>query len=322
MPRKRSAMGIVAEIMENYLIWVFLAAAIVACWWVNAAFFSTRNLMNILLGSTAMGMMAIAATLPFLIGKFDLSIESNLAFSAMIGAMMAVGGYSPALSMATVLAIGVGIGLINGLAIVYIRVNPFIQTLAMNIIFRGLIFYISGGRPIRSFPPEYRILGATSILKIPTPIILTAILFIVFGVLLARTVWGRSLYALGQNKEAAFVCGIPVGRITVAVFTLSGLLAAFAGLVLSSRMNSIDYNVGIGMVFDVFAAVVIGGIAMDGGRGRLSGALGGVLFMVCVSSLLSWMDISVYWVDTVRGFIILFAVWLDAIKRLLRARVA
>jgi ribose/xylose/arabinose/galactoside ABC-type transport system permease subunit len=307
--------------MENYLIWVFLAAAVVACWWINAAFFSTRNLMNILLGSTTMGMMAIAATLPFLIGKFDLSIESTLAFSAMIGAMMALEGNNSALSMATVLLIGVAIGLINGLAIVCIRVNPFIQTLAMNIIFRGLIFYISGGRPFRGFPTEYRVLGSTSVFGIPTPIILTVASLIVFDILLARTVWGRSLYALGQNKEAAFANGIPIGRITITVFTLSGFLAAFSGLVLSCRMNSIDYNVGIGMVFDVFAAVVIGGIAMDGGRGKLSGAMGGVLFMVCVSSLLSWMDISVYWVDTVRGFIILFAVWLDAAKRLVRARV-
>ncbi len=321
MFRNSSVLRILANIVENYLIWILLAAAIFACWQVNPAFFSGRNMMNILLGSTVMGMMGIAATLPFLIGKFDLSIESNLAFSAMIGAMMVQAGWHPALCMLAVLLTGLAIGLINGLAIVYIRVNPFIQTLAMNIIFRGLIFYASGGLPFRGFPAAYRIFGATSLLGIPTPVILTLLLFTFFDILLTRTVWGRSIYALGQNREAAFVNGIAIGKLTIAVFALSGLLAAFSGLVLSSRMNSIDYNVGIGMVFDVFAAIVIGGIAMDGGRGKLSGAMGGVLFMVCVSSLLSWMDISVYWVDTVRGFIILFAVWLDAIKRVIRKRI-
>lgn len=229
MRRKDSALRLVAEIMENYLIWVLLAIVMLVCWRVNPAFFSMRNVMNLLLSSTVMGIMVIAATLPFLIGKFDLSIESNLAFSAMVGGMAVIGGANPYLCMILVLLIGVGIGLINGLAIVYIKVNPFIQTLAMNIIFRGLIFYISGARPYRGFPVEYRIFGSSNILGIPTPIIVTLILFVIFDIVLMRTPWGRRLYALGQNKEAAFINGIPIGRITIMVFALSGLLAAFSG---------------------------------------------------------------------------------------------
>jgi len=314
--------SILLRVADDYLIWILFGLSVILMTLVSPRFFSLKNLISIALGSSVMGIMVIAATLPFLIGKFDLSIESTLAFAALIGALVVKAGGSAAVAFAAVVGVGGVIGLVNGIAIVYLGVNPFVQTLAMQIIFRGLIFLITGGIPIYGFPQQYRVLGNTEIAGIPTPVVILVALYIVFIVVLSRTRWGRRLYAVGQNSRAAFISGINIGRVHLAVFILAGVLAAFAGLILSSRLDSIDYNVGTGMVFEVFAAAVIGGISLSGGRGSLVGAIGGVLLLSILSSILTWLNISIYWVDTTRGFIILFAVVVDAMKNTVRERLA
>ncbi|HTY46336.1 MAG TPA: ABC transporter permease [Methanomassiliicoccales archaeon] len=315
-------MSMLLRLADDYLIWFLFGLSVLVMTAVSPSFFSVKNLISIALGSSVLGIMVIAATLPFLIGKFDLSIESTLAFAALIGALIIKAGGWTSAAFVAVLGVGCAIGLVNGLAIVYLGVNPFVQTLAMQIIFRGLIFLITGGIPVYGFPRAYRVLGNTEIVGVPTPIVIVVALYVVFIVLLARTRWGRRLYAVGQNSRAAFSSGISIGRVHLAVFVLAGVLAAFAGLILSSRLDSIDYNVGSGMVFDVFAAAVIGGVSLNGGRGSLVGAIGGVLLLSILSSVLTWLNISIYWVETTRGFIILFAVVVDAMKNTVRERLA
>jgi simple sugar transport system permease protein len=309
------------KFIDQYLIWILVALSIIIMTSISSHFFTGKNLLNLALSSSVLGIMVIAASLPFLIGKIDLSIESTFAFAALVGGMMVKGGSNPYLAMFVVLLVGLGAGLINGVFIVYIGVNHFVQTLSMNIILRGMIFLLSGGLPFHDFPDRYRIIGASTIGGIPTPIIILIVFYLLFILLLQRTRWGRKLFATGQNANAAFVSGINVNRLTIQVLVLSGFISAFAGLIISTRLNAIDYNVGIGYVFDIFAAAVIGGISLSGGRGSLIGAIGGVFFLTVVSSILTWLNLSIYWVETTRGFIILFAVWLDAFKNKLRLAV-
>lgn len=309
-----------SRIADDYLIWILIALAAVGMSFASRGFFSAQNLLSFTLGISVMGILVLACAVPLLLGHFDLSIESTLTLSALVGGMMVTSGSSPALSMAVVIAIGAAAGLINGIFISKLGMNPFIQTLSMNIILRGLVFAVSGGKPYTSFPEGYRFLGSGTLFGVPMPIVILCMLYAGFGLLLARTRWGRGLYASGQNKAAAFINGMSVGRITLQAFTISGVLAGLGGLVISTRMNAIDYNVGVGMSFEIFAAAVIGGIALSGGRGKLAGAFGGVVFLSLVSTILTWSNISIYWVETMRGFIILFAVLLDAVKNRIRNR--
>lgn len=307
-------------LVERYLIWILVGATFAIMTAINPRFLSQPNLLNIALSSSVLGIMVIALTIPLLTGKLDLSIESTLAFAALVGGMMVKADYDPVTCMIVVLSIGAVIGLINGVLIVYLEVNPFIQTLAMNIVVRGLVFMVSAGFPFSGFPAGYRIFGASTVFGVSTPILILLALYAVFIVLLSRTPWGRKIYAIGQNPTAAHASGIDVKRYTLGVFLLSSMLAAFAGLILTTRLNSVDYNIGIGMLFDIFAAAVIGGIALTGGRGSLVGAFGGVLFLTLLSSALTWMKVSVYWIETIKGGMILLAVWLDAAKSRLRER--
>ena len=219
-----------------------------------------------------------------------------------------------------VLAIGAFIGLINGVFIVKIGVNPFIQTLAMLIILRGLMLVFTGGLTIFPLPDLYRVFGATKIFTIPSPVIILVLIYILFIIIMERRKFGRVLYATGSNPEAAFASGINVDRLNIIVFVLSGTIAAFAGLVLSGRMNAVDNNLGEGMIFEVMAAAVIGGVSLYGGRGRFFGAIGGVLFLGMVGSVLTWFNISPFLVETIRGVIILFEVVVDAQKNKVRER--
>lgn len=309
------------KIVDEYLIWILLAMSIMMMTAISNHFFSKYNLINLALSSSILGIMVIAESLCVLIGKLDLSVESTLAFAALIGAILIKQNVDPWLAMLVVLAIGAGIGLINGLFIVKIGVDPFVQTLAMNIIFRGLIFLISGGIPLMGFPEGYRIFGSTQVMGIPTPVLILVLLYVFFIILLERMKWGRKLYAVGQNGHAAFISGVNVQRVNIQAFVLAGLLAAFAGLILSTRLNSIDYNVGNGMNFEIMAAAVIGGISLTGGRGRMLGAIGGVLFLTSISSILTWLNLSIYWVETTRGIVIAAAVFIDAMKNKLREKV-
>lgn len=309
------------KIFDEQLIWVLLILLLIIASSIIPSFFSKQNLINLALNSSILGIMVIAESLCLIIGKFDLSIESTLAISALVGAILTNKmGFNGVLTWFIVLAIGAFIGLINGVFIVKIGVNPFIQTLAMLIILRGLMLVFTGGLTIFPLPDLYRVFGATKIFTIPSPVIILILIYIFFIVIMERRKFGRILYATGSNPEAAFASGINVDRLNIIVFILSGTIAAFAGLVLSGRMNAVDNNLGEGMIFEVMAAAVIGGVSLYGGRGRLFGAIGGVLFLGMVGSVLTWFNISPFLVETIRGVIILFAVVVDALKNKVRER--
>lgn len=309
---------ILLKVADEYLIWVLLLLSLLVVSVVSKGFFSKENLINLAVNSTILGILVIAESLCLLLGKFDLSIESTLAFAALMGAILVRKNVNPFVAMFVVLSTGAAIGLLNGVFIVRLGVNPFMQTLSTNIIFRGLMLVFTGGVTLFNFPDAYRVLGDTKILGIPTPIILLAGLYVFFIVLLTKSRWGRRLYLTGSNERAAFASGIDTKKVNVQVFVIAGLLAAFAGLIASTRFNGIDNNLAKGQVFEVFAAAVMGGVSLYGGRGSLFGAIGGVLFLGCVSSILTWFRVSGFMVETVRGCVILVAILLDAFKNRLR----
>lgn len=314
---KKARSSLLTVIFDN-LTWFLLLVSLVAMLFLSDSFFSWTNLENLAQNSTLLGMLVIAETLVLLTGKIDISIETTMAFSALVGALAAKAGVDPALAILICLAVGAVIGAINGFFVVYMGTDPFMQTLAMSIVFRGLMLVCTEGLTIFRLPDGYRIFGDTSVFLIPTPIILLLALYAVFSAVLGKTRWGRKLYLLGENPTAAAYSGINVKRLSFTAFFLAGVISAFAGLVASTRINSVHNALGSGIVFEVMAAAVMGGVSLQGGRGRLLGAFGGVLFLGCVTSILTWMRVDAYAVQTVRGCIILFALLMDAVQVNLR----
>jgi len=308
-------------IVDDYLIWILLVGSLLGMGLISHTFFSVQNLANLLMNSTTLGILVIAESLCLILGKLDLSIESTLAFAALVGALMVKADAPPVLAIGVVVLIGLAVGALNGIAIVYLGVNPFMQTLSMNIILRGLMFVLTKGITVYGFPDGYRIFGDTSLLGVPTPILLLVLFYLLFLILLQKRQWGRRMYAAGANPRAAFLSGIDVGRMNLQAFIMAGGLAAFAGLMISTRFDAVTNTLARGQVFDVFAAAVMGGIALSGGRGSLIGAVGGVLFLGCIASILTWLRVSPFGVQTVRGCVILLAIVLDALKNKVRERV-
>jgi ribose/xylose/arabinose/galactoside ABC-type transport system permease subunit len=192
--------------------------------------------------------------------------------------------------------------------------NNFVVTLGMLILLRGLMLLIPRGNTIYRTPPLYNVLGATKVGPIPLPVIVVLIAFAIAHVVLSYTPFGRNLYAVGGNKGAARASGVDPDKRIRQVYIVAGLLAAIGGWMLAGRLRSVIPNLGEGMVFEVFAAAVIGGVSLQGGRGTMIGAFGGVLLLSAIGTGLNLMDVSEFWIGTIRGVIILIAMFIDAQK--------
>jgi ribose transport system permease protein len=310
-------------VLDN-LIWLILAVAMIGFAFIPG-FLTVPILTNVLLYSTFLAVMVIGETICLLTGNFDLSVESVLAFTAMFAAVI-MGtasptpgwGISPLVALPLMIMVGAGIGLINGFSVTKLKVNPFIVTLATLIIFRGLTIIFTKSQAVVGLPDAYKEIGTASIGPIPVLVVLTAGLYVVFHLLITRTLFGRKLFAVGGNRNVSFAFGHNPDRVVILAFMLSGALAATAGWFLSSRLNAALPGMGQGMTFDVMAAAVIGGVALNGGKGSLMGALGGVLLLGAINTALTVALVSPYWFNVVRGVVIFIAVGLDTLKQRLR----
>jgi ribose/xylose/arabinose/galactoside ABC-type transport system permease subunit len=221
---------------------------------------------------------------------------------------------NPLLAIAIILVLGPVIGWINGTLITRGKMNNFVVTLSMLIALRGLMLLVPQGNTIYRTPPLYNILGATKVGPIPLPVIVVLVTFAIGYVVLKYTPFGRDLYAVGGNRDAALASGVDPDKRIRQVYIIAGFLAAVAGWMLTGRLRSVIPNLGEGMVFEVMAAAVIGGISLQGGRGTMLGAFGGVLLLSTIGTGLNLMDVSEFWIGTVRGVIILVAMLIDAQK--------
>jgi ribose/xylose/arabinose/galactoside ABC-type transport system permease subunit len=317
-------------LLDN-LVWVLLMVVVILFSILSPAYLTQANFMNILFRASVLGLMVIAQAFVLITNNFDLSIESTLAFCALLGAWLVVRPgppdngsglmWHPFIAIALLLLAGMIVGIINGNLITRMKMNNFIVTLAMLISLRGLMHLLPAGNTVYNTPPLYNILGQSKIGSIPLPVVIIIFVFILAHIVLKHTPFGRSLYAVGANREAARASGINPERRIRQVYLIAGILAAFAGWMLSGRINSVPPNMAEGMVFEVFAAAVIGGVSLQGGRGTMLGAFGGVLLLSAISAGLNLVDVSTFWVDTIRGLIILFAMLIEAQKVRYRAPV-
>jgi len=282
----------------------------------SPAFLTADNMINILQQSSELSIVVLAESLILIGGKFDLSLESTVGFAPMVGAWLigtdaATGasgiGISGFAGILVVFAVGALIGLVNGLLVVKLRLNAFISTLAMLILLRGTTVGITNGRTLFDLPPSFVYLGSAQWAGVPASIWVAAALYVLFIFIMRYHRIGRAVYAVGGNAEAARIAGIPVERLTIGLFVVGGLLSALAGLMLSGRIASVVTSQGQNMIFYVFAVAVIGGINLNGGEGRLFGALTGVILLGILQNMLTLSQIAAFWIDAAYGAIILLS---------------
>ena len=282
---------------------------------VNPAFFTPENFINVAQDSAALGAVVVAETFILLTGKFDLSLQSTFGLAPMVGAWLIVSRdgqglgvmWNPYLGIAIVLLVGLLVGTLNGFLVIKLGFNAFIFTLAMLILLAGIQVGIVGGRTIYHLPDEYTYLGSQYLLGVPVSVWATGLIFLLAALFLRYHRVGRAIYAIGGNVEAARAAGIRVDRIRIGVFIVASVLAALAGLMTAGQVVAVTASQGSNLIFSVFAAAVIGGISLDGGRGRMVGALTGVILLALVRNILILSQIQTFWIDAATGLIILVA---------------
>ncbi len=289
----------------------------------NPAFLTSDNLITVAQLAAPLGVVVVAETLILLTGKFDLSLQSTYGLAPMVGAWLIVSkdgqglgtNWNPYLGIVIVLLVGVVVGAFNGFMVIKLGFNAFIFTLGMLILLAGIQVGIVNGRTIYHLPDEFIYLGSQSLFGVPVSVWAAGLIFLFAALFLRYHRIGRALYAIGGNTEAARAAGISVDRIRIGVFIVASILAAIAGLMTSGLDVAVTASQGNGLIFTVFAAAVIGGISLDGGRGRMVGALTGVILLALVTNILNLLPASLsqfqtFWIDAATGLIILIALGL------------
>jgi len=277
-------------------------------------FFSLANVLGLMLSVAQIGMVACTMMLCLASRDFDLSVGSTIAFAGVLGAIVLERSGSVGLAVTAGLGAGAIIGAANGALIAYLRVNALIATLATMLMVRGLAFIVSQGQAVGIANETFISFGDTRLAGIPLPVLVTGACFVVFGVLLNHTVFGRNTLAIGGNPEAARLAGVKVERLRVIIFLLQGLVTAMAGLILASRITSGQPNAAQGFELDVISACVLGGVSLQGGNARIFGVLVGVLIMGTVENVMNLLDVDAFYQYLMRGLILLAAVLLDQLK--------
>lgn len=310
-----SAAGTVRRILLDNGALSALVVLVVAMSLLSGDFLTTQNLLNVGVQAAVTAILAFGVTFVIVSAGIDLSVGSVAALSATVLAWTATSEGVP-VWIAVILAIGTGIacGLVSGALVSYGKLPPFIATLAMLSIGRGLSLVISQGSPI-AFPESVSVLGDTLGGWLPVPVLVMIVMGLVTALVLGRTYIGRSMYAIGGNEEAARLSGLRVRRQKLVVYALSGLFAAVAGIVLASRLVSAQPQAAQGYELDAIAAVVIGGASLAGGVGKASGTLIGALILAVLRNGLNLLSVSAFWQQVVIGVVIALAVLLDTLRR-------
>lgn len=298
---------------EQGLVVIFLLAfALVALTVPN--FLTERNMLGLLQSVVTIGI--VACTMMFCLASrdFDLSVGSTVAFTGMIAVMASNATGSIFLGLLAALAGGFVVGLFNGIVIAKFRINALITTLATMQIVRGLALISSDGRAVGINDPSFYQLALSKFLGIPTPIWVMGLLFVVFGFVLNRTVFGKNTLAIGGNPEASRLAGVNVVSMRVWIFALQGLVCGIAGVLLASRITSGQPNAATGLELSVISACVLGGVSLAGGRAAMLGVIVGVLIMGIAENVMNLLNIQAFYQYVVRGLILLIAVLLDNLR--------
>lgn len=322
------------ELVSRHFIWVVLIATVLVFGLTIDGYLRISNITNILITGSVLGVMVIGQALCLMSRKLDLSAEGTVSLVAVTAAWLMLpyretdlaqaGGLgielNPLIVIPLVLLLGTVIGFVNGFMIMKLNMNFFIVTLAMQLVLRGLALALSSGAIMPGTPAAFNWLGGGRVAGIPVSVIATIGLYAVFGFVMSRMRFGRKVYAVGANEDAARASGFNPARTVILVYMVSGFLAALAGWMLLGRLEASVPNLGLGITLNVVAAAVIGGVSLKGGEGSIIGAFAGVLFLAMVNNALNLMNVDPLWVNAVRGLIILVALVIDAQKSRYRGR--
>lgn len=291
------------------LLWTGLAFA-------SPYFLTQQNLLNILLQSATVGILAAGVTLVLVAGEIDISVASVQALAATVAATVIITrGGSVAVGIAAGIAVAVVAGAVNGYVTIYARIPSFIVTLAMLGIAQGAAFLVTGGQAIGEFPHAYGVLGQGKVGPVPVPVIIAGVVYLVLHLLLSQTPFGVNVYAVGGSRNASRLVGLRIERTIMTVFVISGALAGLSGIILSARLDAAHGSFGASDLLDAVAAVVIGGTSLFGGSGSVIGTLGGVIIISTIRNGLVLLNVEAFWTQVVVGVVILVAVMLDQILK-------
>ena len=322
------------EFVLDNLVWFMLLFVLIVFSLFIPNYFQPGIFANIIEASSVLGVMSIGLALVIIAGHMDLSVESVAALSAMaVGVVFCSAGIGLNLqlqpdwlavpvSLLLALCVGGAIGAINGFLIVKVKMNAFIVTLASYIWVRGVVLAVSGGRSAQDLAPAIRYFGIQRLLGLPLTAWLAILCFVVFSFIMAKTRFGRHLIMIGCNENATFRAGIKVNRILILSFILAGAIAALAGWLLAIRTSGATANLGTGLLFNAFAAVVIGGVSLKGGIGALPGVYAGVLLLSSINTAINLMGLPATSTQVIHGLLVLAAVLLDTLKQTIRQKLA
>lgn len=302
----------VGNIIKEKAIYIVLIVIVLFFSVMTDTFFTINNLLNIARQVSMLGIASVGMTFVILLGGIDLSTGSIITFVNIFMAYMMVNmNMNMLLAGAIILILSTLIGLLNGIEVSVFKIPALIATFATQTIFAGIAYLISGGMPISGFPEEFAVIGQGYVGIVPVPVIIMIVVFAVGSFILNKSYFGRYFYALGGNEDAAKLSGIRVKRVKMLVYSLSGFFAGLAGIVMLSRTNSGQATSGKGFEFEVITAVVLGGVSVSGGSGKISNVIGGALIMGVLSNGMVLMDISSYMQMVIKGIILVLAVGFD-----------
>ena len=329
-PNNRRAL----EFVLDNLVWFMLLAVLIIFSATVPNYFQPGIFANIIEQSSVLGVMSIGLALVIIAGHMDLSVESVAALSAMatgilfcsagigMGIVLTPDWLMVPVSLAIGLLVGGAIGALNGYLIVKVKMNAFIVTLASYIWVRGLVVATSGGRSAQDLAPAIRWFGIQRLVGIPLTAWIAIACFVAFSLMMAKTPFGRHLLMIGGNESATFRAGIKVNRILIITFILAGAIAGLSGWLLAIRTSGATANLGVGMLFNAFAAVVIGGVSLKGGVGALPGVYAGVLLLSAINTAINLMGLPAHYTQVIHGGLVLAAVLLDTLKHTIRQKLA
>ncbi len=324
MEKNKKSIG---ALLGEYGAFVALVVLVVVISIISPEFCTGSNFVNLLRQATFNGLIAFGMTCVILSDGIDLSVGSTFALSAIICAELIMNGLPAALAILISLLAGTLLGMVSGLLVTKGRLQPFIATLITMTAYRGLSLILTGGKPISRIADSIEseggrflfkvlgkgnfVFGPNDMFKIPIPVIILVVIFAIMYFVLHHTTFGRKIYATGSNAKCAKLAGVNTNKTKVIVYALSGFLAALAGLIMISRLDSAQATLGQSYELDAIAAVALGGTSMSGGRGKIVGTLAGVLIIAVLNNGLNIMEISTYYQEVIKAIVILVAVLSD-----------
>lgn len=317
----------IGTLIGEYGAFIALVLLVVVISCVSPEFRTTSNFLNLLRQASFNGLIAFGMTCVILSDGIDLSVGSTFALSAIICAELLVHGVPAGLAIIIALAAGTALGVISGVLVTKGRLQPFIATLITMTAYRGLALIITDGKPISRLAASIEsesgsflfkvlgkgnfVFGPNDMFSVPIPAIILIVLLFVFYFVLHHTTFGRRIYATGSNAKCAKLVGVNTAKIKIAVYAISGFMAALAGLIMISRVDSAQPTLGDGYELDAIAAVALGGTSMSGGRGKIVGTLAGVLIIAVLNNGLNILGVSTYYQEVIKAVVILIAVLSD-----------